>query len=84
MAKTHRRRSQPKYRNLRDYIARSGDRQDHIAVKVGTSQAHISRIASGAAIPRPVLAAKIAKYARIPLDSFIRAHVAHEVITGEI
>jgi transcriptional regulator with XRE-family HTH domain len=83
MAKSTRRRSR-KYRSLKDYIERSGDSQDRIAAEVGTSQAHISRIAAGLAIPRPMLAAKLAKYAHIPLDSFIRAHVAHEVLSGEI
>lgn len=64
-----------RYRNLRDFLDRSGVPQDRFAKKVNTSQAHISRIAAGLAIPRPQLAAAIAKHAHIPLDSFIRAQI---------
>lgn len=70
-----RRRTYP-YQSLADYIARSGDTQADIARGVGTSQAHISRIASGDAVPRSALALRLARYANIPLESFHRVYLA--------
>lgn len=66
----------PTYADLASYIAGSHDTQANIARRVGSSQAHISRIASGLTMPRPLLAARLAEYARIPLDSFTRMNLA--------
>ena len=73
MTKRVRRR---RYPDLASYIAATGDTQTHIAARVGCSQVQISRIAAGDAVPRALLAARLAKYAGIPLDSFTRAHLA--------
>jgi transcriptional regulator with XRE-family HTH domain len=62
--------------DLATYIEVTGDTQVNIAARCGTNQAHISRIASGALVPRPLLAARLARYAHIPLDSFTRIHLA--------
>jgi len=64
------------YPDLATYLLESGDTQARLAVAVGANQAHISRIAAGDAVPRPALAIRIAKYARIPLDSFTRVYLA--------
>jgi transcriptional regulator with XRE-family HTH domain len=64
------------YPDLATYLAESGDTQAKVAAAVGARQAHISRIAAGELVPRPALAARIAKYARIPLDSFMRTYLA--------
>lgn len=71
-------RPRRRYPDLATYIAESGDTQEHIAAQVGASQAHVSRIASGEIVPRPLLAARLAEYARIPLDSFTRAYLAKQ------
>jgi transcriptional regulator with XRE-family HTH domain len=67
-----------RYPDLKTYIAESGDTQQHIAQRVGTSQAHMSRIVAGRVVPRPLLAVRLAKYAGVPLESFLRARLAHE------
>jgi transcriptional regulator with XRE-family HTH domain len=64
------------YPDLATYLEDSGDTQAQVARAVGAQQAHISRIAAGELVPRPALAARIAKYARIPLDSFTRVYLA--------
>jgi len=69
-------RAKDRFPNLATYIAETGDTQEHIAARVGSTQAHISRIANGDAIPRPLLAARLASYCRIPLDSFTRVQLA--------
>lgn len=66
----------PTYPNLASYIQQTGERQTRIAARCGTTQAHISRIAAGDVVPRSLLAARIASYCRIPLDSFTRVHLA--------
>jgi transcriptional regulator with XRE-family HTH domain len=68
-------RPRPQYANLADYIAKTGDTQAHIAARVGTSQACISRILTRGAVPRSLVAMRIAEYANIPLDSFTRYHL---------
>lgn len=65
-----------RFPDLATYLKETGDTQDHLAREVGTTQAYISRIASGDAVPRPRLAARLALYARVPLDSFTRVHLA--------
>jgi transcriptional regulator with XRE-family HTH domain len=69
------------YPDLATYLLESGDIQARLAVAVGATQAHISRIAAGELVPRPALAVRIAKYARIPLDSFTRVYLAKR-LTG--
>jgi transcriptional regulator with XRE-family HTH domain len=64
--------------DLATYIAETGDTQANIAAQVGASQAHVSRIAHGAIVPRPRLAARIAAHAHIPLDSFTRVYLAKQ------
>lgn len=71
-----RRIPRPHYPTLAAYLAGSGDTQARIAQRVGASQAYVSRIVSGQAIPRPLLAARLAEYANIPLDSFQRVYLA--------
>jgi len=76
---TPRRARRRTYRDLRAYLAGSGDTQAEMARRIGISQAHISRILNGDAVPRPALATRIARYARIPIESFARLYVAkHE------
>jgi transcriptional regulator with XRE-family HTH domain len=64
------------YPDLATYIEKTGDTQIEIARRVGTTQAYISRIASGRAVPRSLLAMRLATYAHIPLDSFTRVYLA--------
>lgn len=64
------------YPDLATFIAETGTTQAYVARRVGTTQAHISRIASGEAVPRTLLAARLAAFARIPLDSFTRVYLA--------
>lgn len=70
-----RRRRVRRYPDLATYIDKTGDTQAAIALAVGTSQAHVSRIAAGRTMPQPELAQKLAAYAGIPLDSFIKARL---------
>jgi transcriptional regulator with XRE-family HTH domain len=69
-------RRRRRYPDLATYLAKTGDTQLAVATAVGTSQAHISRIAAGLTVPQPELAQTIAAYARIPLDSFIKVRLA--------
>lgn len=62
------------YRDLADYLRRSGDTQSHIARIFGLSQGHLSRIAAGHQCPRPALAHRLASYCRIPEGSFVRVY----------
>jgi transcriptional regulator with XRE-family HTH domain len=71
-----RRRPVPQYPDLATYFRLSDDTQANAANVVGTTQAHISRIAAGQMVPRPELAERLAAYARIPLESFTRMHLA--------
>lgn len=64
-----------RYTDLAHYLEATGTRQEDFAAKVGTTQAHISRIANGEAVPRPELAERIAEEANIPLDSFTRVYL---------
>lgn len=64
------------YASLADYLARSGDTQQGLADALGITQAQVSRLVHGMAVPRPVLARRIARYCNIPLDSFTRARLA--------
>jgi transcriptional regulator with XRE-family HTH domain len=57
-------------------MAATGVSQATIATQTRTSQATISRILAGDMVPRPALAARIAAFAGIPLDSFMRGHLA--------
>lgn len=74
-------RPRDRFPDLATYIAETGDTQEHIAARVGTTQAHISRIAHGDAVPRSLLAARLATYCRIPLDSFTRVQLAKYATT---
>jgi transcriptional regulator with XRE-family HTH domain len=66
----------PRFHTLAAYLASGGDSQQSLAAKVGVSQAHISRIAKGHAVPTPALAVRLAAVAQIPLDSFTRVYLA--------
>jgi len=70
------RRPVAQYPDLATYIEETGESQATIAARVGTSQAHLSRLRHGHAIPRSLLAVRIAMYCRIPLDSFTRVYLA--------
>lgn len=72
----------PRYQNLADYFARSGDTQVNLAHRFDTSQAHVSRITSGLAVPRPDLALRIAQYCDIPVGSFALAYCARRGLGG--
>jgi transcriptional regulator with XRE-family HTH domain len=72
----------PRYQNIADYFARSGDTQVNLARRFDTSQAHISRITSGQAVPRPDLAIRIAQYCDIPVGSFALAYCARRGLGG--
>lgn len=63
------------YPTLAAYLAATDDTQANVARRVGVSQAHISRIAAGDSVPRALLAARLAAYCHIPLDSFTRVHL---------
>ena len=67
-----------RYPDLATYITETGDTQEQIADAVGATQAHVSRIVSGDAVPRPRLAARLAEYAHVPLDSFTRTYLAKQ------
>ena len=71
-----------RYRDLADYIERSGDTQTNIAARVGTSQATVSKVAKGMIVPRALLQLRFAEYCRIPLDSFTRTHLARLLEQG--
>jgi transcriptional regulator with XRE-family HTH domain len=74
------RTTRPSYPTLRSYLDYSSDTQIDVARHVGTSQANISRFMRGDGVPRPALAAKIAEYCNIPLDSFQRVYLAKQVL----
>jgi transcriptional regulator with XRE-family HTH domain len=74
------RETRPSYPNLRAYLDYSSDTQADVARQVGTSQAQISRFTKGDGVPRPALAAKIAEYCNIPLDSFQRVYLARQLL----
>lgn len=71
----------PRFTSLAEYLARSGATQADLARLCGTSQANISRIARGHAVPRPKLAARLARTARVPLDSFAKAAIKRDEAT---
>jgi len=77
------RADKPRYRDLADYITRSGDTQANIAARVGASQATVSKVAHGVIVPRALLAMRFAEYCGIPLDSFTRAHLARRAQGAE-
>lgn len=64
------------YPDVATYLKQSGDSQSNLAKHCGVSQAHISRIVSGERVPRPVILERIARYANVPRDSFVRVHLA--------
>jgi transcriptional regulator with XRE-family HTH domain len=61
--------------DLATFIAKTGITQMEIAAAVGVSQGALSRYVSGAQVPRPTIAARIAKFANVPLDSFVRTRL---------
>lgn len=65
-----------RYPDLATYLDKTGTRQEDFAALVESTQAHISRIASGEIVPRPELAERIATQANIPLDSFTLKNLA--------
>ena len=68
-----------RFSSLAAYLEASDVSQQALAARVGTSQAHISRIAAGLVVPAPALAVRLATVARVPLASFTRAYLArHE------
>lgn len=64
------RRIRTKYPNLRAYLNVTGDTQANIARACGITQAQVSRILAGKAVPRTALAIRLARYAQIPVESF--------------
>jgi transcriptional regulator with XRE-family HTH domain len=61
--------------DLATFIAKTGITQMEIAAAVGVSQAALSRYVTGAHIPRPAIAQRLARFANIPLDSFVRTRL---------
>jgi transcriptional regulator with XRE-family HTH domain len=61
-----------RYPDLATALAATEITQEEFAAAMGVSQACISRIVHGHQVPRPELAIRIARAARIPLDSFAR------------
>jgi transcriptional regulator with XRE-family HTH domain len=76
-ARTPRRKR--RFPDLATYINVTGDTQEQIAARCGTTQANVSRIVNGELVPRPLLAARIAQHANIPLESFTRVRLAKTV-----
>jgi transcriptional regulator with XRE-family HTH domain len=77
VAKTRRRTTRRRtYPTLRAYLQSTGDTQEHVAARVGCKQAQISRVVAGQRMPRPALALRLSRYARVPLDSFARVFYA--------
>jgi transcriptional regulator with XRE-family HTH domain len=64
------RRLRPKYPNLRTFMAVTGVTQADIARAMHITQAQVSRILAGKAVPRPELAIRLAAYAQVPIESF--------------
>ena len=64
------------FQDLAAFLAATGVTQQALARAVHASQATIARIAQGAVVPQPKLAAKLARYCNIPLDSFTRCYLA--------
>ena len=58
------------YPTLSAYLAATGTTQADFAEQVGTTQQHISRIACGVVAPSYDLALRIARAARVPMESF--------------
>jgi transcriptional regulator with XRE-family HTH domain len=77
-------RARVRYPDLASYIAATGDTQDHIAEKLGCAQAYVSRVATGRMVPRPEMALKLARYAHIPLDSFMLVYEARRRLAQEV
>ena len=63
------------YPDLATYCAETGDTQVNIAAQLGVSQSTISKVLRGDVVPRSRLAVRLARYARIPLDSFTRVYL---------
>jgi transcriptional regulator with XRE-family HTH domain len=68
--------SKPAYATLAAYLRLSGDKQCHLARRLGTSQAAISRIARGLEMPRPELLRRLADACNIPETSFAETYLA--------
>jgi transcriptional regulator with XRE-family HTH domain len=66
------------YTDLADFLEKTGERQEDFAARVGTTQAHISRIVNGESMPRPELAEAIAAKAHIPIESLHRVYLAKQ------
>jgi len=64
-----------RFPDIQTYIQKTGDTQARIAAAVGASQAQISRIVHGIMMPRPELALRLARYCRVPVESFTRHYV---------
>ena len=77
------RQFRPSYPTLEAYFLYSGDSQANASRLTDTTQAQMSRFKDGIAIPRPALAARLAEYANIPLDSFQRVYLAKQM-RGEL
>jgi transcriptional regulator with XRE-family HTH domain len=65
----------PQFPDLATYCAETGDTQVNIAAQMGVSQGAISKVLNGEVVPRSALAVRLARYARIPLDSFQRVYL---------
>lgn len=57
--------------NLREFLERSGERQQDFAKRVGVSSSYVSRLASGRRTPSLPMAVRIADAANIPLESLL-------------
>lgn len=62
-----------RYANLKAYLQASGESQTRLAHRVGCTQAMLSRVVAGKAMPSFSLALRIAKAANIPVESLAPA-----------
>ena len=62
---------QKSYRNLADYLASTGTTQKAFGHRVGVRQSMVSQILAGTRVPSFRLALRIAREARIPVESLV-------------
>lgn len=77
MSRLRRRR----YADLASYLRESGTTQVAVAADLDIPQSYVSRLAAGLKVPSPELTARLADYAHIPLDSFLRTYLARKAST---
>lgn len=69
---------------LRQYFEAGTETQKDFAARLGISQAHLSRIVSGAAAPSLAVAVRIADAAGIPVESLLPCSPRHEATAAPV